>query len=250
MIFHDAMKVFFDENGYLVVERVLTDEELAGVRQRTDEIIADPDSAPAGVSVGREGDTVADKSKPEAANQAVRGAAFLVRFDPMFREFARNPKILELVRGLIGPRIKVFRDQMLLKPPGGQDKPVHQDQSYFRVRPEGVLVTAWIALDPATEENGCMCYVPGSHKYGIFDVETDPGKPVHHIPVTRGIPLPEPVRCPVPAGSIIFHHGCTLHSSGVNHTQTWRRAVILHYTTPDARSEYARLNEEVSLEID
>lgn len=250
MRFQASMKTFFDDNGYLVVEHVLTDEELTGVRQRTDEIIADPDSAPPGVSVGREGDTIADKSRTEAANRAVRGTAFLVRFDPIFRAFAQNPKILELVRGLIGPRIKVFRDQMLLKPPGGQAKPVHQDQSYFRVRPEGDLVTAWIALDPATEENGCMRYVPGSHKYGIFEVETDPEKPVHHIPVTGEIQFREAVRCPVPAGSIIFHHGCTLHSSEVNRTNTWRRAVILHYTTASARSDHASLNAEVSLEID
>ena len=51
---------------------------------------------------------------------------------------------------------------------------------------------------------------------------------MHHIPSTRGIPLPEPVPCPVPAGSIIFHDGCTLHRSAVNRTDTWRRALILH----------------------
>src|SRR5438477_2753208 len=152
--------------------------------------------------------------------------AFLVRFDPTFREIALNPKILELARGLLGPRIKLFRDQMLLKPPGGQPKPVHQDQSYFRVHPEGAVATAWVALDNATLENGCMEYVPGSHRHGIFEIETDPEQPVHHIPSTRGIPLPEPVRCPVPAGSIIFHDGCTLHRSAVHRTDTRRRALI------------------------
>ena len=77
----------------------------------------------------------------------------------------------------------MFRDQVLLKPPGGQDKPPHQDQSYFRVVPEDSLVTAWIALDAATEENGCMRYVPGSHRYAVFDVAPDPQRPVHHIPM-------------------------------------------------------------------
>jgi ectoine hydroxylase-related dioxygenase (phytanoyl-CoA dioxygenase family) len=134
MVFQPAMKAFYEENGYLAVESLLTDAELDGVRRRTDEIVADPSRAPVGVSVGREGDTVADRSRPEATNDAVRGLAFVVRFDPVFREVARSPQLLEVVRGLLGPRVKVFRDQMLLKPPGGQPKPLHQDQSYFRVQ--------------------------------------------------------------------------------------------------------------------
>jgi phytanoyl-CoA hydroxylase len=250
MVFQPAMKAFYEENGYLVVESLLADAELDGVRRRTDAIVADPSCAPAGVSVGREGDTVADRSRPEAANDAVRGLAFVVRFDLVFREVARNPKLLEVVRGLLGPRVKVFRDQMLLKPPGGQPKPLHQDQSYFRVQPKDALVTAWIALDPATVENGCMAYVPGSHRHGLFEIVSDPDRPVHHVPLTGGLSLPEEVLCPVPAGSVIFHHGCTLHRSAVNQTDTWRRALILHYATADARSAHPRLNEEVSLEID
>jgi ectoine hydroxylase-related dioxygenase (phytanoyl-CoA dioxygenase family) len=250
MLSHDAMKRFYDENGYLVVANALSDAELAGVRRRTDEMVADPLSAPTGVSIGREGDTLADKSRPEAANAAVRGIAFPARFDPVFQEVARNPTLLELVRGLIGARVMLFRDQMLLKPPGGQAKPLHQDQSYFRVQPEDALVTAWIALDPATVENGCMEYVPGSHRHGVFPIASDPDMPVHHVPQTGGLSLPPPVACPVPAGSVIFHHGCTLHRSGVNQTATWRRALILHYATADARSEHPRLNEEISLRID
>lgn len=250
MIFDPVMKQFFTENGYLVVEHVFTDEELAGVRRRTDELIANPTAVATGVSVGREGDTVTDKTSPQAGNKTVRGAAFLVRFDPVFQELARNPKLLKLVRGLIGPDIKVFRDQMLLKPPGGQAKPLHQDQSYFRIVPEDDLVTAWIALDEATLENGCMRYIPGSHRHGVFDVELDPERPVHHVPVTRGLQLTEPVVCPVPAGSIIFHHGCTLHCSDDNYTDSWRRAIILHFTTTKARSEFDRMNQEVSLTFD
>lgn len=123
MIFRDEMKIFYDKNGFLVVKQVLSDEELAGVRQRTDEIVADPDNAPSGISIGREQDTLPGNKQTNASNNMVRGAAFLVRYDKTFQAFANNPKILELVRGLIGPKIKVFRDQMLLKPPGGQAKP-------------------------------------------------------------------------------------------------------------------------------
>ena len=69
-------------------------------------------------------------------------------------------------------------------------------------------------------------------------------------PIRKNIDLPESVACPVPAGSVIFHHGCTLHHSEVNHTNTWRKALILHYATSDSRSEREQLNNEISLEID
>ena len=49
---------------------------------------------------------------------------------------------------------------------------------------------------------------------------------------------------------MIFHHGCTLHFSDDNRTDTWRKAVIFHYAAADACSANERLNQEVSLEID
>lgn len=247
MTFTTEMKQSYDDNGFLVVESLFSDDELTGVRQRIDALIADPDSRPDGVGVGREGDTKAETK----GTGDVRGASFLVRFVPFFQDFARTPKLLEHARGVLGSaRVKVFRDQALFKPPHGQAKPLHQDQSYFVVEPEDDLVTAWIALDEATLENGCMTYVPGSHKHGIFPITPDPERPVHHIPDTGDLELPEAVHCPVPAGSVIFHHGCTLHASADNDTDTWRKALILHFATADAMSRKDDLNAQVSLEID
>lgn len=244
------MRTAFERDGFLAVENVLSPDELSGVRARIDALIADPDHPPEGVSIGREGNTVANKESDAARNDDVRGAAFLVRFLPYFQDIARTPRLLSLARGLLGPRVKVFRDQALFKPPGGQAKPPHQDQSYFRVQPIDALVTAWIALDDATLDNGCMCYVAGSHRHGIFPVAQDPNRPVHHIPQTGDLDLPAPTPVPLPAGSVIFHHGCTLHHSDENRSDRWRKAIIFHYSTSEARSEREELNEQVSLEID
>lgn len=241
-----GMKERYDADGFLVVEGLFSPSELDGVRRRVQALVDDPASAPPGVTVGREGDT-----RPETKGTGpVRGAAFMVRFDPQFQAFARTPRLLAIARGLLGGRVKVFRDQMLLKPPGGQAKPPHQDQSYFLVEPADALATAWVALDEATLANGCMTYVPGSHRHGVFPVTPDPERPVHHVPDTAGLDLPSAVPCPVRAGAVIFHHGCTLHASGQNRTATWRRALILHYAGSDSRSARPELNEQVSLEID
>ena len=244
-------KTFYDTNGYVVAERLFDNGQLDEVRARVEAIIADPDSAPDGVLVSRESDTEAAAESANVRGSMVRGIAFLARFDPFFSELARTPKLLALVRSLIGPRIKLFRDSALLKPPGGQAKPLHQDQSYFQVQPMDDLVTAWLALDEATEANGCMQYVPGSHQHGVFPVDHDPQCPVHHVPQTGDLWLPPAVTCPVPAGSVIFHHGCTLHTSADNNTDIWRKALIFHFATADAVSDNERLNREVSIgEID
>ncbi|HCL31648.1 MAG TPA: hypothetical protein DIC52_24865 [Candidatus Latescibacteria bacterium] len=245
-MFTQDMKQSYDENGFLVVEGLFSPEELAGVQQRIETLITDPDSRHEGVGIGREGDTKAETK----GTGEIRGASFLVRFDPFFQAFARTPSLLQHARGLLGPRVKVFRDQALFKPPRGQAKPLHQDQSYFLVEPADDLVTAWIALDEATLENGCMTYVPGSHKHGVFPIGHDPERPVHHVPDTGDLDLPEPVHCPVPAGSVIFHHGCALHASADNQTDTWRKALIMHFSTSEALSARPELNEQVSLEID
>jgi phytanoyl-CoA hydroxylase len=243
-------KQFYDANGYAVVERLFTRQELATVVSRLDEMLADPSRASAGVLIGRESDTCADKSKPPPPDDPIRKFTYTVRYDPVFQSSARSPKLLELVRALIGPRVKVFTDQMLLKPPGGQDKPTHQDQSYFRMQPADSLVTAWIALDDATLENGCMKYVPTSHRVGLLEMEHEAGRPVHHNPMTSHLKLPPEVSCPVPAGSVIFHHPLTLHRSDVNRTRTWRRALVMHFATVEGRSEIEELNREMSLAID
>ena len=120
MPIHRDMKEFFTDNGYLVVESLMTNGEMEAVSQRTDEVVADPSKVPPGVSVGREGDTFKDKAGIDAQNRTVRGTAFMARCDPVFRAFAQHPKILEIVRGLLGGRVKLFRDQMLLKPPGAR----------------------------------------------------------------------------------------------------------------------------------
>ncbi len=245
-----AMKQFFDDNGYVIIENVFSADELAPVKARLEEIIADPARAPQGVNVGRESDTLANAASANDGANPVRNISFMVRFDPTFQEFARNPKILEATRALIGPRIRVFRDQALQKPPGGQAKPLHQDLSYFRVQPADELVTAWVALDEATTQNGCMIYVPASHRHGLFEITRDPERPVHHVPDTRGIEIADEMLCPVPAGAVIFHHGYTLHRSDVNQTQTWRRSVQLHYAGSNAQSDNEKLNQEISLEID
>ncbi len=84
-------------------------------------------------------------------------------------DMCRNPRILDLVEGLIGPNILVWGANFFLKEPH-TDAYVswHQDATYWGLEPADI-VTAWVAFTPSTVESGCMRVVPGTHRSGILD---------------------------------------------------------------------------------
>jgi ectoine hydroxylase-related dioxygenase (phytanoyl-CoA dioxygenase family) len=84
--------------------------------------------------------------------------------DAVFFEIASDPAILDMVELLIGPDIVLWGCQSFCKPPGdGLEVPMHQDGSYWPIRPLATC-TAWVAIDDCDAENGCLRVVPGSHR--------------------------------------------------------------------------------------
>ncbi len=143
---------------------------------------------------------------------------------------ARDRRLLDLVEAFIGPGVSVYFSQIFFKPPeGGGPKPAHQDNFYFGpADPEG-MVTAWIALDDATLENGCLYFGDGTNLgpvYTHFAPEAEP----FNLQIPPEILARQPmVPAPVRKGGVSFHHGNTFHCSGPNHSSKWRRACALHF---------------------
>ena len=112
MALTDDQKREFDENGYVIVRNLLTCEEVDAVGQRADQIavgeIAQPASA-VQVEPAIQREEVAAKSKLES----IRKLSSVARTDPIMHAHATNPKILDILEGLIGPDIKLFDDQLL-----------------------------------------------------------------------------------------------------------------------------------------
>lgn len=146
------------------------------------------------------------------------------------QRLARDPRLVKLVEQLVGHGVQVCFSQIFFKAPeGGGPKPAHQDNFYFGPRDPDGLVTAWIALDDATVENGCMSFGEGSHLRPVLAHRAPPGEPFNlQIPedALRGVDM---APGPVPKGGVSFHHGGTIHQSGPNHSRRWRRACALHY---------------------
>jgi ectoine hydroxylase-related dioxygenase (phytanoyl-CoA dioxygenase family) len=111
----------------------------------------------------------------------------------------------------------------------------HQDSPYWPIlQPKDVQLTAWVALDDAFEDNGCMSMVPGSHRWG------DHGQIFGRMPGFDALPDSfeghevKTQLCPVEKGRVHFHHPLTWHGSHANTSGRPRRAIALHFMTERA----------------
>ncbi len=164
------------------------------------------------------------------------------------RALARLPTLVAMVEALIGPGVSVYFSQIFFKAPeGGGPKPAHQDNFYFGPNdPEGV-VTAWIALDDATLENGCLYFGDGSHRGPVYGHVAPPGEPFN-LQLPAGVLDRQPMSpAPVMRGGVSFHHGNVFHQSGPNHSTRWRRACALHYVNAHTRFDHPALPYDAAL---
>jgi ectoine hydroxylase-related dioxygenase (phytanoyl-CoA dioxygenase family) len=236
----------FAADGFLVVHDLITPAVLAGVRARIDELRESAVAAKstAGMKYQLEtGGSVATAVKP-----ALRKLDEPAKRDAVFRSIAETPAILDIVAELTGgPHVLLYSDQVFMKPAFcGSEKPLHQDNSYFKVTPHSAGITCWIAIDDATTENGCLHYIPGSHRFGLVKHRSVDENSVHLTPEVDH-PLPPEIAVPVPAGSCIFHHLLAMHSSKANASAHPRRAYALHYANRCVETSVRPLADMITL---
>jgi len=162
------------------------------------------------------------------------------------RGIARDARLVSLVESVIGRGVSVYFSQIFFKPPeGGGPKPAHQDNFYFGPRDPEALVTAWVAFDDATVENGCMFFGEGSQLRPLIAHISPADEPFNlQVPAATAVPM---TAAPVPKGGVSFHHGGVLHQSGPNHSQRWRRACALHYVRNDNAFENPALPYDATM---
>jgi ectoine hydroxylase-related dioxygenase (phytanoyl-CoA dioxygenase family) len=146
---------------------------------------------------------------------------------------ARDPRITDRVATLIGPDLKLYQDQLFMKPPRvGSRQKYHQDQPLgFYIDPPELMVTCWLALDDATLENGCLRVLPGTHRDRVLPQEVI--QECERRAVEEG--LKEEVPLVLKAGECSLHHGHLLHSSFPNLSDRRRRGYATHYVSARCR---------------
>ncbi len=156
--------------------------------------------------------------------------------DPLFRQHIAQPEIVRAAAALMNTdTVRVWHDQVQYKPPrqGGATS-WHQDHPYWPIIQPADLVSAWVALEDATIENGCMWMIPGSHRWGAYknsgSIESDENfTPTPDLSFVPGGVLPEKVPCEVKKGHVLFHHCLTWHGSPTNRSNRGRPAIAVHY---------------------
>jgi ectoine hydroxylase-related dioxygenase (phytanoyl-CoA dioxygenase family) len=142
--------------------------------------------------------------------------------------------VLERITGAHLPhwdgRVKCMQSMLFAKPPGLQGQAWHQDERYIATRDRS-LVGAWIAVDDATEENGCLRVIPGSQRSGYLWPTGPHGEPDEFdlADESHGFDASGEVLVEVEAGSVVFFNGYTLHRSKRNRSGRFRRALVNHY---------------------
>lgn len=231
-------KAFFEEYGYLPYTQVLSDDEVEALRQRSEDIIEGRVDHVPSRYIQLEAEFREGEDSPTPRLDTVRKMTQLCYFDDLFQAAAKKPEIVDVIEELLGPNIKLYTDQLMMKPRyNGTVTDWHQDSPAWPFFVPQDHVTCWIALDDATVENGCMTVIPGSHKWG----------PVNREYKQRFIDDPE-IATPTPvelkAGHCMFHHGLNFHRTGANPTPNRRRGLALHYL--HAETKYLGIENEES----
>ena len=228
----------FQDKGYLAYTRVLSDDELDVLRRRSEEIISGKRTHVPPRFIQFEAkfrDGIPDGVEPL---DTVRKMTQLCYFDDEFEKIARKPEIVDVIEDLLGPNLKLYTDQLMMKPRfHGTVTDWHQDSVAWPQFAPQEHVSCWIALDDATVNNGCMTVIPRSHQWGPIAKQYQDRFLANKL-------LEEAVPVELPAGSCMFHHGLNFHRTGANTTPNRRRGLALHYI----RSETMYLgvvNEEI-----
>ena len=214
----------FERDGFVGGVALLSPDQLAALRKEVDELLR-PDHD------GRELWYEHHSNESADPDNVLFHALGAWRLRPALHDLLWAPAFVRAAEQLLGGPVRFWHDQLFCKPAHhGGVVAWHQDYSYWtRTQPMQHL-TCWIGLDDSTEENGCIHYVPGSHRWPLLP-RTDLANDMEAIlqvltPEQRA--AFQPVPCQMPAGHASFHHPLTVHGSHENRSDRPRRAVVLN----------------------
>jgi len=223
---------FFHREGYMVLQSITSPVEVEWIKERYDRLFKDR----AGRETGEQFDLAGtDEEGKEAVLPQILSPS---KHIPEFKETRYCSNALAIAKQLLGPEARFQFDHAILKPARfGAETPWHQDEAYWDAGLNYNAVEFWMPLQPATLENGCMWFLPGSHK---GEVRTHHS--INHDPRIHGLEAEMretsgAVPCPIPAGGATLHHQRTLHYTGPNRTDQPRRAYTMGFEVPPTPRE-------------
>lgn len=215
----------YRENGFLRLERITSDEDIAALKILYDQIFADRSGRDDGFQFDLAG------TDEEGAKAKLPQILDPSRYAPEMNDSELLRNATQIARQLLGDEAKCTIAHAILKPAkDGAATPWHQDAAYWDPSFLAQSISIWVPLQDATLENGCMQFVAGSHRLDVLPHRSIGGDPrVHGLELAESARhhVDRPVPCPIPAGGCTIHGGYTLHYAGPNRTNQPRRALIL-----------------------
>ena len=153
-------------------------------------------------------------------------------------DLASHPGLLDAVEQCIGPDILLYNTNYIIKEPGSPSMVAwHQDLTYWGLADDDAQVSAWIAIEPATVEAGCMQMIPGSHRAGLVEHASVLGDSNLLLLGQRILDadVSGAVHCPLAPGEASLHHGWTIHSSAPNTSDHRRIGLNIQFLAPHNR---------------
>jgi ectoine hydroxylase-related dioxygenase (phytanoyl-CoA dioxygenase family) len=219
----------YRKDGFLVIENFLTSSELAEWRAAVEQAIEERDGIKIpGTKIKTGYDDGINQDTDYYANvfdQLIN----LWQTSDRVRKLMKSPELGKVASQLSGATgIRIWHDQALFKRPWANPTALHLDVPYWSFSVPNAI-SLWVALDDATQNNGCLYFLPGTHK------KTD----YRDIGITRNMKAiftvypelasVEAVAVPMKAGSASFHNGLCIHGAGPNMTPRPRRAMTCAY---------------------
>ncbi len=228
----DEQVASYHECGYLAGIRVLDDTQVEALRSGLTSLI---DGTHPGMSLFYE----------YHSNESTNAATVLFhalgawRIEPAFHDVLWNPAFLVPASQLLGGAVRFWHDQLFCKPAHhGGVVAWHQDYSYWTRTEPVAHITCWIGLDDSTPENGCLHYVPGSHRWNLLPITGLAGDMNEIMTVLTPEQQKQfrPAPVPLKKGECSFHHSLLVHGSYENHSDCSRRATVINAFRDGVRS--------------
>lgn len=222
---------FYKEKGFLIAPDLVSQDEVAQLKAETVQIFRGKRGTLEGLVPVKE-----EESDSEVLKKYV-AIHFPHKISPLIQSFLFHEAIVNVLTNIVSPNIKCMQSMLFVKAPGKAGQAWHQDEYYIPTR-DCSLVGAWIAIDDATIENGCLWIIPGSNRPAYIHPRV-PDKNIEFADVDTvdisGYEKENIIPVEVKSGSVVFFNGYTLHSSLRNKTaDCFRTALVNHYMSAES----------------
>ena len=222
---------FYEEHGYLRIPQVFSKSEIDAMDVELESLIQNWATNEAGWTGPWRKVYMDAATEKKSKLIALHDLQF---YADSWCKAVNNPRLVSAMVDLLGPNVELHHSTLHAKPPEtGHPFPMHQDWAFYQ-HEDGRYVDVLVHLDDTNDENGCIRYLDGSHKFGSLEhiTRTPDGPCTPHLPTDK-YSLEDTVPVPAKRGDVVVFQINTIHGSRINKTDKMRRLVRIGYRNPE-----------------